>query len=128
MSDVLSHFGVLDHALLDRRNSLLGRCEKHIEDMQAQNNGPKACGAEPGVPFQVLSCLEELAGQGRTITKCQHILKSLKFEGLHSREEMITNAHQSTFTWIFQEARLGFVEWAAKQNGICKTHPTISRP
>ncbi|KAJ4286934.1 hypothetical protein N0V90_012814 [Kalmusia sp. IMI 367209] len=118
LSDVLSHFGVPDQALYDRRNTLLGLCEKHVADMQAQDIGSKAFDAVPSAAFNALSRLKELADQGRTIAKCQHILKSLEFEGLRSREQMIMNAHESTFTWIFQEKRLGFVDWAVHKNGI----------
>ncbi|KAF2734577.1 hypothetical protein EJ04DRAFT_523562 [Polyplosphaeria fusca] len=86
--------------------------------MQAQDIGSKAFDAVPSGASNILSRLKELADQGRTIAKCQHILKSLEFRDLRSREQMITDAHESTFTWIFQEKRLGFVDWAAHKNGI----------
>lgn len=111
----------------DQRSVLLARYEKRLEDMQAQDIGSTASEAGPGEAINVLSRLKELADQGHTITKCQQILKSLGSQDLRSREQMITQAHESTFEWIFQEKRLGFAEWAAHENGVYKTHLMASR-
>ncbi|CAI6331789.1 unnamed protein product [Periconia digitata] len=116
LSDVLNRLSVPGQKVYEEQTALLGQLEKYLKS--TQTHGIELKPSDAGGDQDVLSCLAGLIDQGRTITRCQHILKSLEFEGLYAREQMIPVAHQSTFTWILKEKRHGFVDWASHQNGI----------
>ena len=82
--------------------------------------GSEPCDAVHSETANLVSCWKKLADQGQAIARYQRLVKSLRFEGHVSREQMITHAHDSTFTWIFDEKRLSFVDWAVRKNGMCK--------
>lgn len=62
--------------------------------------------------------LDKLQEQMRTVNVARSVLKSLAFEKIHNREDTIPPTHANTFSWIFDNLDLGFVDWASNQNGI----------
>lgn len=125
LSDVLSHLGAPDPNSYD---NLLEKHEQNlIKDTQAETIWSKMPDVVSGEAFNMRSCLTGLVNQGHVIADCQHLLKSLDYHEIHSREQMIKQAHDSTYEWIFHDSRLGFADWAANKNGTCKTHSIASR-
>ena len=67
--------------------------------------------------------LETLAARAKTLSKEQHILSGLHFWAMRMREASITEAHERTFEWIFEDQpvsgpQVKFKEWLGHGNGI----------
>ena len=67
--------------------------------------------------------LETLAGKVKALSKEQHILSGLHFCAMRMREASITEAHERTFEWIFEDQRVSrpqvkFKEWLGYGNDI----------
>jgi hypothetical protein len=120
LSDVLSHLPARDQGVPNKRIDILRHHEEHLITAQAQDVGSEPCETAARETVNMISCLKGLADQGWIVVQCQHLLKSLDFESLRSREQMIARAHELTFTWIFKEKHLGFVDWAEVKNGMHK--------
>ena len=81
---------------------------------------------ESGNVESLARCFENLSLQVQTIEKCQRILNTLTFEEIHWRQDNIPEAHANTFDWIFRNSKLGFTDWAAAKDGMCKTTALVS--
>ena len=67
--------------------------------------------------------LETLAAKVKALSKEQHILSGLHFWAMKMREASITEAHERTFEWIFEDRpvsgpQVKFNEWLSNGNGI----------
>lgn len=67
--------------------------------------------------------LETLAAKVKSLSKEQHILSGLHFWAMKMREASISEAHERTFEWIFEDqpvsgAQVKLKEWLNHGNGI----------
>ena len=67
--------------------------------------------------------LETLAAKVKALSKEQHILSGLHFWAMKMREASITEAHERTFEWIFEDQpvsgpQVKFKEWLSNGNSI----------
>ena len=67
--------------------------------------------------------LETLAAKVKVLSKEQHILSGLHFWAMRMREASITEAHEKTFEWIFEDQTISrpqvkFKEWLGYGNDI----------
>ena len=85
---------------------------------QSQSRKPSE-NASNGLPGR----LETLAAKVKAVSKEQHILSGLHFWAMKMREASITEAHERTFEWIFEDQpvsgpQVKFKEWLNYGHGI----------
>lgn len=118
---MLQHLNALSKDAADRNGEQLNSLEIHCTDVCA----PAAYTMQSSDLQLVQDYLQTFTGRSRKAIACQHVIRSLAFVELNARIGMISDAHASTFDWIFEKDDLGFREWASNKNG--ETHSLLGK-
>jgi hypothetical protein len=62
--------------------------------------------------------LTALSEEGPLVAWQQKILKTLAFESMKQRKDIIKEAHARTLNWIFDDRASRFMDWLSRKNGI----------
>lgn len=95
-----------DHHRLVERNTFWSSAKAH-ERAQEQN-----------LLRSIQADLKDLRKQATPLATQLHILDSLCFDQMQTRQEMITKTYPETFSWIFHDEVTTFKSWLESDSGI----------
>jgi hypothetical protein len=72
--------------------------------------------------------LHSLANASKTMTRQQNLLKSLIYQEMKERHDIIHDAHQSSLHWLFEELKTDYVKWLERGSGIFWVNGKVSYP